>query len=349
MIQSLLRNNIKKLEAYSSARDEYGGKANLYLDANENPFSNGVNRYPDPRQKNLKQLIGKIKQIETKNIVVGNGSDETIDLIIRAFCNPGKDNIIINTPTYGMYKVCADINDIECREVLLDSSFQPDIKNIFSQIDERTKIIFLCSPNNPTGNCINRSTITELLSNFKGIVVVDEAYIDFSEENTNTGLLEKYSNLVILQTLSKAWGLAGIRVGFCFAGEEITKVLNKIKYPYNVNSLSLNFAESTLKNIEEISSFKKLILKERDRLSLILSDFSFSRKVYSSDANFILWKIDNADKLYNFLKKNGIIVRKRCIAPLLRNCLRISIGTPDENNTLTEKLREYEASNIIYR
>lgn len=343
MIQSLLRENIKRLEAYASARDEFTGNANLFLDANENPFSNGVNRYPDPRQKSLKQIISNIKNVKEENIVVGNGSDETIDLVIRAFCNPGKDNILINTPTYGMYKVCANINDIECREVLLDSSFQPDIKNIYNQVDENTKIIFICSPNNPTGNCISKNIITELLENFRGIVVVDEAYIDFAEDKTSVSLLNKYPNLVILQTLSKAWGMAGIRVGFCFTGKDITEVLNKIKYPYNVNSLSLKFAENNLKVTEKANYLKTLLLQEREKLSQALNELSFSKEVYSSDANFILWKVENADSLYNFLAQRGIIVRKRSILPLIENCIRISVGTPDENYTLIEKLKEYEA------
>lgn len=341
MIQSLLRENIKRLKAYASARDEFSGEASLFLDANENPFSNGVNRYPDPRQKSLKKIVCGIKNIREENIVVGNGSDESIDLLFRAFCNPSKDNIIINTPTYGMYQVCADINDIECREVNLNSNFQPDIDNIFNKIDNNTKMIFICSPNNPTGNCIERENITYLLENFKGIVVVDEAYIDFAEDKTTVNMLDMYPNLVILQTLSKAWGMAGIRIGFCFASQEITEVLNKIKYPYNVNALSMKFAENSLRDTSKSGYLKTLILQERAKLSEELEKLPFSEKVYSSDANFILWKVNDADTLYEYLSSKGIIVRKRSIPPLIENCLRISIGTPDENYTLIETLREY--------
>lgn len=343
MIKSLLRENIKRLKEYASARDEFSGDANIFLDANENPFDNGVNRYPDPQQKLLKQIISNIKNVEKQNIVVGNGSDETLDLIIRAFCNPGKDNIIINTPTYGMYKVLAEINDIECKEVILTPSFQPNIEEVLKQVNHKTKIIFICSPNNPTGQCVNNDIIIELLEKFKGIVLVDEAYIDFAENKTSIPLLKKYPNLVILQTLSKAWGMAGIRIGFCFAGKETTEILNRIKYPYNVNSLSLKYAERYLKNTNKISYLKNILLEERDKLSKALQNFPFSKKVYSSDANFILWKVTDADRLYDFLSLRGIIVRKRSIPPLIENCLRISIGTPDENYTLLENLREYEA------
>jgi len=343
MIQSLLRDNIKKLKAYASAREEFTGEASIYLDANENPFNNGINRYPDPRQKDLKKVICQIKNIKEDNIVIGNGSDETIDLLIRSFCNPGRDNIIINTPTYGMYEVVANINDIECREITLNSQFQPDIKGILEKVTGNTKIIFLCSPNNPTGNCIDKDLIIELLDKYNGIVVVDEAYIDFAKGNSCVDILEKYPNLVILQTLSKAWGMAGLRIGFCIADKEITDILNKIKYPYNVNALSLKYAENKLKDIENAEYLKDILIKEREKLSKELLKLSFSLKVYPSDANFILWKVNNADKLYNYLASKGIITRKRSIPPLIENCIRVSVGTPEENYTLLEKLKDYEA------
>jgi len=308
----------------------------VFLDANENPFETGLNRYPDPQQRELKAQLGELKGIPAKNILLGNGSDEVLDLIFRAFCEPEKDNIITLPPTYGMYQVLAEINDIGNREVLLTNDFQPNVSKIFNQVDDETKLIFLCSPNNPTGNSFSEEKILEILNNFNGLVVIDEAYIDFSESESQIQKLKKYPNLVITQTLSKAYGMAGIRLGICYASEEIIKILNKIKPPYNVNELT---QKKALERVVDVISVKKEIadiLRERKQLFKALLQFDFVEKIYNSDANFILIKVDNAQLRYDQLLKKGIVIRNRTTQPLCENTLRLTVGTAEENQKLME-------------
>ena len=345
-IDDLVRENIKNLKPYSSARSEYRGNAAVFIDANENsfgsPLDENYNRYPDPLQWQLKQDLSKIKGVPPQNIFVGNGSDEVIDLAYRIFCEPKKDNIIICPPTYGMYKVCANINDVESREVLLTKDFQLDVEGILSATDERTKLIFICSPNNPTGNDLNRIDIEMLLNNFPGIVVIDEAYINFSRQKTFIGELTEYENLIVMQTLSKAWGLAGLRLGLAFASEKIIDLFNKVKPPYNINESSQQLAIKALENINEVNKRIKNIVEQRNRLHDQLKQFEFIRIIYSSDANFILAKVEDADKIYQYLLMNRIIVRNRSKEPLCENCIRITVGTPEENQTLINALKNYE-------
>ena len=341
-INNLIRENIKSLKPYASARDEYKDATTdemVFLDANENPFENGVNRYPDPQQNSVKELLSEIKGVSTKNILLGNGSDEVLDLIFRAFCEPNKDEIIILPPTYGMYKVLANINAINVKEIQLTDNFQPKTQTILLAANQLSKILFLCSPNNPTGNSFSKIEIVKLLKQFKGIVVIDEAYIDFSEEESWLIKLEEFPNLIITQTLSKAYGLAGIRLGVCYASKEVIKVLNSIKPPYNVNELTQQKAFERLKKndvvqneIQQIKSQKELLIEE---LNLI----SFIQIVYPSDANFLLIKVDNVKERYQQLINQGIVVRNRGNQPLCKNCLRISIGTAKENKKLIEALK----------
>lgn len=340
-IDNLVRDNVKGLKPYSSARDEYvsDGSKMVFLDANENPYENGVNRYPDPQQRNLKAVLGDQKGIDVQNILLGNGSDEVLDLLFRAFCEPKEDNIISLPPTYGMYKVLSGINNIENREVLLTQDFQPDVEAILKQVDKHTKMIFLCSPNNPTGNSFSSDIIKALLESFKGLVVIDEAYIDFSSDESWTKKLGEYPNLIVTQTLSKAYGMAGIRLGICIASEEIIDVVNKIKPPYNVNELTqqkaferVNAAELVTKEIKDILQGKKELLK-------VLHEVRFIEKVYRSDANFVLVKVDNANKRYQELLNKGIVVRNRTTQPLCENTLRFTIGTKDENEQLIAVLK----------
>jgi len=335
-INKLVRPNLIKMKPYSSARDEFkqGDSKMVFLDANENPFETGVNRYPDPQQRELKEQLGEIKGIPTENILLGNGSDEVLDLIFRAFCEPGKDNIITLPPTYGMYQVLAEINNIDNREVLLTDNFQPNVPKIFNKVDDNTKLIFLCSPNNPTGNSFSEEKILEILNNFNGLVVIDEAYIDFSESESWIKKLEKYPNLVITQTLSKAYGMAGIRLGICYASAEIIQILNKIKPPYNVNELTQKRA---LERVVDVVSVKKEIadiLMERNKLLKALLEVDFVEKIYNSDANFILIKVDNAELRYDQLLKKGIVIRNRTTQPLCENTLRLTVGTAEENQKL---------------
>ena len=341
-IKNLLRENIKSLVKYSSARDEFSDSAAVFLDANENPFNNGLNRYPDPLQRELKKHIALIKKIPAKNIMLGNGSDEVLDIVIRAFCEPGKDNIILTPPTYGMYKVFADINNVEVRNAFLNKDFNLNVKKIEKLKDENTKLIILCSPNNPTGNSLNKKDIEYLLKNLNCAVLIDEAYIDFSDEESIIKKLNEYPNLIVSQTLSKAWGLAAVRLGICFASEYLISVFNKIKAPYNVNILSRQKAMEMLSNIEMFKSNLIKIKKEKTKLKEKLISLPFVEKVFPSDANFLLVKVSNAEAIYEYLINNGIVVRDRSKMHGCKNCLRISIGTPEENKKLISTMKKYK-------
>jgi len=345
-INNILRENIKQLVPYSSARDEYQGEASVFLDANENaygsPLEQAYNRYPDPLQFEVKRRLSEIKGVPPRNIFLGNGSDEAIDILFRSFCNPGVDNVILVPPTYGMYQVSANINDIAVKNVPLTEEFQLNLDGIAEAIDNNTKLIFICSPNNPTGNSIDRADVETLLANFSGIVVVDEAYINFSRQKTFIQELTEYANLVVLQTLSKAWGLAGLRVGMAFASEEIIEVMNKVKPPYNVNEASQQLALQALANVDLVNLWIKETLQQRDQLVLSLKNFDFVVDIYPSDANFILVKTTDANGIYNFLVKQGIIVRNRSKVELCEGCLRITVGTPDENNILLQNLQNFK-------
>tara|TARA_R110002050_G_scaffold300540_1_gene470410 strand:+ start:19571 stop:20614 length:1044 start_codon:yes stop_codon:yes gene_type:complete len=340
-IQDLIRSTIKALKPYSSARDEFQGATDdmVFLDANENPFENGVNRYPDPQQGKLKAVLSEIKGVSTKNILLGNGSDEVLDLVFRAFCEPNIDNIITLPPTYGMYNVLANINAINIKEVLLSEDFQPQVDKILNAANTQSKILFLCSPNNPTGNSFNTFDMEVLLNNFQGIVVIDEAYIDFSKEKSWIHRLEEFPNLIVAQTLSKAYGMAGIRLGICYASAEIIAVLNTIKPPYNVNELTQIKAVDQLTIKDLAKNQINAILEERDVLISELQGVSFVSKIYPSDANFILAKVDDASKRYNQLIKKGIVIRNRTTQPGCENTLRFTVGTQDENKKLIETLQ----------
>lgn len=346
-LDNLVRENIKKMTAYSSARHEYSGTASIFLDANENsfgsPLAENYNRYPDPLQLKLKEKISRIKGVPFQNIFLGNGSDEAIDLLFRIFCQPGKDNVIIFPPTYGMYEVSAETNDVGVKKVPLTSDFQLDLPAIENAIDVNTKLIFVCSPNNPTGNSINRNDIEVLLNNFDGLVVIDEAYINYAKQKTLIPELTEYPNLVILQTLSKAWGLAGLRLGMAFAGQPIIDYLNKVKYPYNINTATQQLAIEALSNISSVNNWTKTTVEQKDWLKEELLELTFVETVYPSDANFLLVKMTDAKKVYTFLSAKGIIVRDRSAVLLCDNSLRITIGTPDENKQLIEALKNYGA------
>ena len=338
-VNAWVRPNIRAMQPYSSARDEFHGTASVFLDANENPYNAPYNRYPDPMQWRLKEKVAEIKGVPKECILLGNGSDEPIDLILRAFCEPGKECMLTVDPTYGMYQVAAEINNVTCRKVKLTSDFQIDMPAFLSQIDDTVKAIYLCSPNNPTGNSLNRKDINQILDTFKGIVVVDEAYIDFSSLPSYTKDLSKYPNLVVFQTLSKAWGAAGIRLGMAFASPEIISVLNKIKYPYNVNQLTQEKALEILNNQETMKSQLTLILSERTRLQQELTAMPCVRKIYPTDANFILVDVGDADAVYQKLVDQGIIVRNRNKVVLCAGCLRITVGTEEENTALLNALK----------
>ena len=340
-LNKIIRPNILAMKAYSSARDEFkdASKDLIFLDANENPYNNGLNRYPDPQQRDLKQILSQIKNISTENMVLGNGSDEVLDLIFRAFCEPNQDNVISISPSYGMYSVLANLNAVEYRKSLLNiADFQPNLDDIFSKIDTNTKMIFLCSPNNPTGEIIKRNTLTEIVENFDGLVVIDEAYIDFSDEQSWIYELENYPNIIVTQTLSKAVGLAGIRLGILYASKEIISVLNKIKPPYNVNQLTQNKAIEILKDYEKINATTQVLIEQKEVLKQALENCSFVEKIYPSDANFILIKVDNANKRYDEFLEKGIVIRNRTNDDLCENCLRITVGTEEENSKLIETL-----------
>lgn len=337
-IENMLRPNIKNLKPYSSARDEYTGEARVFLDANENPFNNPYNRYPDPHQRKLKSKIAEIKDVNPGNIFLGNGSDEAIDIVLRAFCEPGIDNIISISPTYGMYQVAADINNVEVRKVLLTPDFQLDTKALLNSIDKNSKIIFICSPNNPTGNCFYEEDIRVILDAFAGIVVIDEAYIDFAPNKSLLPKLSNYPNLIILQTFSKAWGMAGIRLGMAFAKESIINVFSKIKYPYNVNILTQEKALEQLADNSNMQKWVDELLDEREKMISALQAMSLVREIYPTDANFVLIKVNNPGSIYNYLVENKIIIRDRSNVALCEGCLRLTIGTPNENKMLLNAL-----------
>ena len=343
-INKYVRSNILNVSPYSSARDEFTDldRDMVFLDANENPFENGVNRYPDPNQQSITALLAMQKGVDTSQILLGNGSDEVLDLLFRAFCEPNKDNVISLPPTYGMYKVLSDINAIENREILLDRTFQPRIPEILAAQDEYSKLLLLCSPNNPTGNSIDQEVIMKLLRDFNGIVVIDEAYIDFSEKESWITQLNKYPNLVVTQTLSKAYGMAGIRLGICVASDAIISILKKIKPPYNVNSLTQQRALEGLLNVESVINEVSIIVKEKERLCNLMSELTCIQKIFPSDANFLLAQVDDAPKRYRQLIEEGIVVRNRSNQPLCANTLRFTVGTPSENDELINALKQIE-------
>ncbi|CAM4389819.1 histidinol-phosphate aminotransferase [Pedobacter westerhofensis] len=342
-VKNLQRENIKNLKPYSTARDEYKGQASVFLDANENSFGSPLpenfNRYPDPLQLDVKDAISKIKGVPIENTFLGNGSDEAIDLLYRCFCNPGKDNVIILPPTYGMYEVSANINDVEIRRVNLLPNFQLDLEGIAEAIDENTKLIFICSPNNPTGNSIIRTDIETILANFKGLVVIDEAYINFAKQRTFIQELTEYPHLVILQTFSKAWGLAGLRLGMAFASSIVIDIMNKVKAPYNISQSTQDLALAALQNVAQVNDWIKVTVAERDTLSKNLADLAMVRKVYPSDANFVLAEVEDAAGTYHTLVEQGIIIRDRSKVVLCDGCLRITVGTPKENEILLNALK----------
>ncbi len=341
-LEELTRPNIWALKPYSSARDEYSGnEAKVFLDANENPYNNPLNRYPDPLQRDLKARLAQIKGVAKENIFLGNGSDEAIDLAYRCFTRPGTDNVVAIEPTYGMYKVCADINDIEYRPVLLDQDFQIKSDELLKACDKHTKLIWLCSPNNPTGNNLNRNEIVKTIECFDGLVIVDEAYSDFSQECPLRLEIDKYPNLIVLNTFSKAWGCAAIRLGMAFADKKIIDIFNKVKYPYNVNALTQKNAIEALAEPYEVDKWIKIILLERSRMIDAFKLLPSCEKVYPTDANFFLAKMHDAQTIYDYLKSNGIIVRNRTHVNLCDDCLRITIGSKTENNELLAALRQY--------
>lgn len=346
-IKQLLRPHLLQLTPYSSARDEFSGTASVFLDANENSFGSATaddfNRYPDPHQRRVKRMLAHLKEVPADQIFLGNGSDEPIDLLIRAFCQPGQDHIIILPPTYGMYSVSANINAVEVREVLLRPDFSLDADAVLAQANANSKIVFLCSPNNPTGNLMEKKKVERLLQEFQGLVVIDEAYIDFSKEESWTCQLEKYPNLVVLQTFSKAWGLAALRLGVAFSSRELIDILNQIKPPYNISALTQEYTLRAITNRDKMKRQVSLILHERDQLMERLPKLAVVEEVYASEANFLLVKVAQARAVYSFLLEKGIVVRDRSRVKLCDECLRITIGTPDENEQLMEALEAYHA------
>ncbi len=342
-ISALVRKNILEMKPYSSARDEYSGSASVFLDANENPFNNPLNRYPDPQQTLVKKRIAELKGLAVDNIFLGNGSDEGIDLLFRVLCEPGRDHVITVDPTYGMYAVCAEINGVERRSVLLNKDFSLNPDMVLSCVDEHTKLIFICSPNNPTSNSLEHEAILKIIDGVNCIVVVDEAYIDFSSGPGILSLLQEKMNLVILQTLSKAWGLAGIRLGMLFAHPELVKYISRVKYPYNVNSLSIDAALKGLGETVQRDLWISSILEERSRMAMALESLAFVRSVYPSDANFLLIRVDDPSAVYEFLMNKGIIIRDRSSVPLCEGCLRITIGTEEENRALLQALKTFQS------
>ncbi len=342
-LSKLVRPNIWALEPYSCARDEFKGMdAHVFLDANENPYNDPINRYPDPLQEKLKERLAPLKGVRPSQIFLGNGSDEAIDLVYRIFCNPGKDNVVAIAPTYGMYRVCADINDVEYRGVPLTEDWQLDTKAFLNACDARTKVIWLCSPNNPTGNDFPREAIHEVLTGFSGIVVVDEAYCDFSSQVPFRSLLDNYPNLIVLNTFSKAWASAAIRLGMAFASEEIIGLFNKVKYPYNVNLLTQEKALALLSDLGTIDAWLAQIRREREHVLPALAELPIVLKVFPTDANFVLVRVTDANRIYRYLIEKGIVVRNRTRVQLCRDCLRITIGTRQENNELLGALRFFK-------
>lgn len=346
-LQGIIRNNIKGLKPYSSARDEFHGAASVFLDANENsygsPLPAAYNRYPDPHQVELKQKISAIKGIPARNIFLGNGSDEAIDVLFRIFCEPGNDDVIICPPTYGMYEVSANINDIDINRVNLLPNFQLDVESILENAGGSTKLLFICSPNNPTGNSMHPDDVELLVQKFEGIVVIDEAYINYAKQSSFIKLLLDYPNLVILQTFSKAWGLAGLRLGMAFASEEIIELMDRVKPPYNVNDATQQLALQALDNISWVNEQIRETVKERDALIESLKAIPYVQKIFATDANFILVKMPEPKKVYDYLVGNGIIVRDRSKVTLCEGCLRVTVGTPAENHTLIQTLQKFEA------
>lgn len=345
-LESLVRNNIRNLKAYSSARDEFKGDANIFLDANENslgsPTMKWYNRYPDPMQLKIKEKIAYIKQLSSEKIFIGNGSDEAIDLVFRCFCEPGVDNAIVFPPTYGMYEVSANINNINLKKISLTTDFQLDLPALEEAIDFNTKVIWICSPNNPSGNSINRDDIEMILNNFDGIVVIDEAYINFSKQRSFVADLNDYPNLVVLQTLSKAWGLAALRVGMAFASEEIISYLNKVKPPYNISEPVQQLALQALDEIGQVNDMIVILVAERNKLEQSLASITEVKKVYPSDANFLLVEFINAKEMYQHLVELGIVVRDRSNVVLCENCLRITVGTENENKILLKAINDFK-------
>ena len=344
-IESLVRRNILQMSPYSTARDEFGGSLGVFLDANENPFPNGWNRYPDPRQKELKRVISSIKGMPAESIFLGNGSDEAIDILFRVFCNPGEDNAVAIDPSYGMYTVAAQINDVKMTLVPLGEGFSLPVEALLDACDSRTRLMWLCSPNNPTGNAFAQEDIVTLLGRFNGIVVVDEAYIDFSGKPSLLPLISKYRNLVVLQTFSKAYGLAALRLGLAFADPFVISIMSNVKYPYNINEATQRLALEAL-TTKSVAGQVEIIKNERAMLSEALRAFPFVREVYPSDANFLLVRTDDADALYAHLVSDGIIVRNRTRVNLCAGCLRITVGTPEENVLLLKSLENYEKGDI---
>ncbi len=339
-LEKLVRKNIWALKPYSSARDEFKGEASAFLDANENPLRDKYNRYPDPLQWALKEKVAKIKGVNVENIFLGNGSDEPIDIVIRVFCEPRVDNIVAIDPTYGMYQVCAEINDIEYRKVLLNDRFDVNADELLAATDKNTKVIFLCSPNNPTGNLLSKEEVTKIITSFDGIVILDEAYIDFAPNKSWLPELAKYPNLVILQTFSKAWGLAAVRLGMAFASTEIIKLFNKVKYPYNVNQLTQEFVASLIDDDIQKNEWVETLLAGRELLNEELKNLPMVEKIYPTDANFILVKVKDANKTYKDLADMGVIVRNRNSVSLCGNCLRITVGTDKENKELLDSMKK---------
>jgi histidinol-phosphate aminotransferase len=337
-ITKWVRPNIRLLKPYSCARSEFKGKASIYLDANENPMNLPYSRYPDPLQEALKTKIARLKGVRPSQIMLGVGSDEPIDLAIRIFCEPQHDNIVAIDPTYGMYRVCAGINNVEYRRVLLNEDYSLDAERLLAATDRHTKLIFLCSPNNPTGNLLNRSEMTKIIESFDGIVIIDEAYIDFSSEASWLAVLDNYPNIIVFHTFSKAWGLASVRCGMAFASEEIISFFNKVKYPYNINLLTQNFVSEHIENESRKNGWVELILAQREWLAGQLNAISWVEKVFPSDANFLLVKTPDADGIYQFLVDREIIVRKRNSVSLCLGCLRITVGSPEENAALVQAL-----------
>ncbi|MBP5360736.1 MAG: histidinol-phosphate transaminase [Bacteroidaceae bacterium] len=341
-LKELVRPNIWALKPYSSARDEYSGKeAHTFLDANESPYNNPYNRYPDPLQRELKQQIAVIKDVRPEQIFLGNGSDEAIDLVFRIFCTPGRDNVVTIEPSYGMYEVCADINNVECRKVLLNDSFDIKAQRLLEVCNDCTKVIFLCSPNNPTGNTLNHDEIRTVVEQFNGIVVIDEAYSEFSSQPLWRPEIDRYPNLIVLNTLSKAWASAGIRLGIAFAQSDIIALFNKVKYPYNVNILTQRQAKDILSRRPDVEDWVKLTIKERLSLMYAVNELDICQQVFPTEANFFLARFSDANRIYDYLVSQGVIVRNRSRIKLCGDCLRITIGSPQENTTLLSALRRY--------
>lgn len=339
-LQELIRPNIWSLAPYSCARNEFTGEASVFLDANENPYNQPYNRYPDPLQVQLKEKIAALKGVRPTQIMLGVGSDEPIDLIFRIFCEPAQDNVVAINPTYGMYGVCADINNVAYKQVNLNDNFSLDAQNVLDACDANTKVIFLCSPNNPTGNSLERSEIEKIVTRFDGIVVIDEAYIDFSNEPSWLASLNAYPNIIVLQTFSKAWGMAALRCGMAFASEDIIAFFNKVKYPYNLNLLTQEAVLKQVEAVEQKNKWVETLLAERSKMIANLQNLPLVKHIYPTDANFVLAKVDDANKTYTYLVNKGIIVRNRNSVTLCQGCLRITIGTPQENQELLTALAQ---------